>query len=192
MLPFCARPKRSDYTGNDVLGGAKDMSIMADKREKKGGVNYCSAGGPNKTNCSNRTGTPDVSMHYFPSDETLRNKWTRFVCIHRKDFHPKKSSCLCSVHFEESCFEHKPILVANQSGQAIELKKTLIKGSIPTKDTVVPYKSLLTDRKRRKISTAVITNTSRSIKTRYESFVAEKLIFIGNRIVISFVIKQPK
>ena len=43
-------------------------------------------------------------MHYFPSDKKFRAKWTRFVRIHWKDFIPKKSSCLCSAHFEESCF----------------------------------------------------------------------------------------
>lgn len=125
---------------------------MAEKGRKKGGVNYCSAGGPNLANCGNKTGTPGISMHYFPPEESLRDKWTQFVRRHRKDFIPKKRSCLCSVHFEENCFEHKPVLVQTDDGQTIELKKNLIKGSIPTKDTVVPIKSPLNDRKRRQVS----------------------------------------
>ena len=43
--------KRSDYTGNYVLSGSKDTSTMA---EKKG------------SNCPNKTGTPGISLHYFP------------------------------------------------------------------------------------------------------------------------------
>ena len=68
-------------------------------------MNYCAAGGPNKVN-SSRTSAPGISMQYFPKDEILRQEWTRFVRIHRKDFGPKKS-CLCS-HFDDSCFERKP------------------------------------------------------------------------------------
>ena len=63
----------------------------------------------------------------------------------------KKSSCLCSGHLnDESRFEHKSVLVEN--GQNIELKNNSIKGSIPKKDTVVPYKSSFKSRKRRKVS----------------------------------------
>ena len=152
MGPFCARPKRSSYTGSDVVGGSEDDSVMADKRPKKGGMNYCAAGGPNEVNCSNRTGTPGISMHYFPKEESLWQKWTRFVRINRKDFVPKKSSCLCSVHFDDSCFEHKPVSLMDGTGQGIELKKRLIKGSVPTRATVVPYTSPLTERKRRRVS----------------------------------------
>ncbi|XP_068760564.1 uncharacterized protein [Montipora capricornis] len=147
MGPFSARSKRSSYTGSDVFGGSEDDSVMADK----GAKNYCAAGGPNKVNCSNKTGTPGISMHYFPKEESLRQKWTRFVRINRKDFVPKKSSCLCSAHFDDSCFEHKPVTLKDATGEAIELKKRLIKGSVPTRTDVVPYTSPLTDRKRRRI-----------------------------------------
>ena len=77
---------------------------MAEKKAKKGGKNYCSAGGLGGINYDNKTGTPNITMHYFPLDEKLRAKSTRFVRIHRKDFVPKKSSCLCSAHFDKSCF----------------------------------------------------------------------------------------
>ena len=152
MVPFRARPKRSDYTGSDVVGGSEDDSAMADKRAKKGGMNYCAAGGPNKVNCSNKTGTPGISMHYFPKDESLRQKWIRFVRIHRKDFEPKKSSCLCSAHFDDSCFEHKPVFHGDVTGEAVELRKLLIKGSVPSKNSDVPNTSPITERKRRRVS----------------------------------------
>ena len=65
---------------------------------------------------------------------------------------PKKLSCLCSANFDDSCFEHKPLSLMNATGEAIEFKKRLIKGSVPTRTDVVPYTSLLTDRKRRRVS----------------------------------------
>ena len=152
MSPFSARSKRSSFTASDVVGGSEDDSVMADKRAKKGAKNYCAAGGPNKVNYSNKTGTPGISMHYFPKEESLRQKWTRFVRINLKDFVPKKSSCLCSAHLDDSCFEHKPMSLTDATGEAIELKKRLIKGSVPTRTAVVPYTSPLTDRKRRRVS----------------------------------------
>ena len=107
MSPSCARSKRSDFTGYDVASGSESTkagskapvfrkhestfestSIMAEKNAKKGGKNYCSAGGPGRINCDNKTGTPNITMHYFPSDAKLRAKWARFVHIHRKDFVP--------------------------------------------------------------------------------------------------------
>ena len=127
---------------------------MRTREQKKGSKNYCAAGGRNKVNCCNKTGTPGISMHYFPKEESLRQKWTRFVRINRDDFVPKKSSCLCSAQFDDSCFEHKPVSpvsLADATGEAIELKKRLIKGSLPTRTAVVPYTSPLTDRKRRRV-----------------------------------------
>ncbi|XP_015748536.1 PREDICTED: THAP domain-containing protein 2-like, partial [Acropora digitifera] len=147
MGPFCAQPNCSSYTGSDVVGGSEDDSVMADKRAKKGTKNCCAAGGPNNVNCSNKTGTPGIAMPYFPKEESLRQKWTRFVRINRRDFVPKKSSCLCSAHFDDCCFERKPLSLMDATGEAI---KRLIKGSVPTRTDVVPYTSPLTDRKRRR------------------------------------------
>ena len=129
---FCAQPNRSSYTGSEVVGGSEDDSVMADKRANKGAKNYCAAGSPNKVNCSNKTGTPGISMQYFPKEESLRQKWTRFVRINRRDFVPKKSSCLCSAHFDDSCFEHKPLSLMDATGEAIEKRKRLIEGSVRT------------------------------------------------------------
>ena len=90
--------------GRDVGNCSDDSIVMAEKENKKRG-NYCTAGCPNMSNCANNSSTPGISMHYFPKDETLWQKWIRFVRIHRKDFVPSKSATLCSVHFEETCFE---------------------------------------------------------------------------------------
>ena len=152
MGSFCARSNRSPYTGSDVVGGSEEDSVMADKRAKKGAKNYCTAGGPNKVNCSNKTETPGISMHYFPKEESFWQKWTRFVWINRDDLVLKESSCLCSAHSDNSCFEHKPVSLTDATGEAMELKKRLIKGSVPTRTAVVPYMFPITDRKWRRVS----------------------------------------
>ena len=46
-------------------------------------------------------------MFQFPSDPGLREKWTKFVRLHRVDFKAppeKKNISLCSAHFKEECF----------------------------------------------------------------------------------------
>ena len=126
------------------------------KDKKKGGT-YCVAGAPNDVSCKNNTHTPGVSMHNFPRDDVLRQKWTRFVRRHHKDFTPSKSSALCSVHFEDSCYEHLPLALVGESGNALQLKRNLIKGSVPTRDTVLPSSSPLTSRKRRRVSFDLFT-----------------------------------
>lgn len=140
--------------GCDVVNRAQDTTVMAEKRKSRAGKRYCVAGGPNAVNCSNKTGSLGITMHYFPSDETLRQKWTRFVRIHRKDFVPTKSSALCSAHFDESCFHTKGIALVDEEGNSVQPKRTLIAGSTPTRDAVTPYTSPLTSRKRRMVSTA--------------------------------------
>ena len=120
-------------------------------KAKKGG-SYCVAGAPNDVSCKNNTYTTGVSIHYFPKNEAVGQKWVRFVRRHRKDFTPSNSSVLCSVHFEDSCFEYRPIAVPRENGEFIQLKKRLISGSIPTRDTVIPHSSPLTSPKRRRVS----------------------------------------
>ena len=140
----------------DVENTSEDMSFMAAKGKSSTSATYCAAGNPNKTNCANRTGLPGVSMHYFPKDETLRQKWIRFVRIHRKDFVLKKQSALCSAHSDDSCFDIVGIPVYDENGRLIEPpKRRLIPGSVPSKDSLVPWTSPLTSRKRRKVSTRV-------------------------------------
>ena len=142
--------------GCDVISRAEEMigggSIMAETKKRRPCKTYCAAGGPGAVNCANKTGTPGITMHYFPKDETLRQKWTRFVRIHRKDFVSTKSSALRSAHFGETCFHSKSIAAFDASGNPVNQKRRLILGSIPSKDTVVPYTSPLTSRKRRMVS----------------------------------------
>ena len=93
-------------------------------------------------------------MHYFPSDKNLNQTWVKFVCRHRKDFIPSKTSCLCLVHFKDSCFERRPTALSEES--EFKFKRFLIKGSTPTRDTVVPYSSPETKRKRQKVKSIVV------------------------------------
>ena len=140
----------------DVGNTSEDMSVMAAKGKCSTSATYCAVGNPNMTNCANRTGMPGISMHYFPRDETLRQKWIRFVRIHGKDFVLKKQSALCSAHFDESCFDIVGIPVYDESGRLIEPpKRRLIPGSVLSKDSLVPWTSPLTSRKCRKVSTRV-------------------------------------
>lgn len=153
---FPARPKRLYLQGCDVTRLQNVVKIMADKRPAKRGGRYCVAGGPNKTSCTNTSYTEGVSMHYFPSAEDARQKWTKFVRRHRKNFTPSKSSSLCSVHFEDSCFEQRPAVYSEDRVESIRFKRFLIKGSIFTRDTVVPYSSPESSRKRRKVSESIV------------------------------------
>ena len=139
--------------GRDVENCSDDSHAMADKPKNKRRGNCCVASGPNMANCESDSLTPGVTMHYFPKDKTLRKKWTQFAGVHRKDFVPSKSATLCSLHFDKKCFESKPVLFTSaESGKAIHLKRYLIKGSIPTRHTVVPHGPPLTSWKRQVVS----------------------------------------
>ena len=52
-------------------------------------------------------------------------------------FNAKKLSTLCSAHFDESCFEHKPVVTRTNDGKGkvIKFVKRLIKSSIPSRYT---------------------------------------------------------
>ena len=80
--------------------------MEAAKPVKHGGK-YCVAGSGNNKNCRNTSYTLGISMHLFPSDPKIREKWVSFVQKLRKHFNSvsvKKNTALCSAHFEESCF----------------------------------------------------------------------------------------
>ena len=140
--------------GRDVENCSDDSIVMVDNEKKKKRGNYCAAGGHNMSNCTNNSSTPGISMHYFPKNETLRQKWIRFVRIHRKDFVPSKSSTLCSVHFEDTCFESKPwIVTSSETGESLQPKRKLKEDTaVPTRDMVVPLSSPLTSQKQRSVS----------------------------------------
>ena len=128
---------------------------MAEKKKpvKKDG-RYCVAGAPNNQSCTNTSYTPGISMHQFPVDRAVREKWLKFVQRHRVDFKEpiSKHASLCSVHFERGCYENS--LAFTLEGMAnTKRNKVLIKGSIPTIHAVVSEVSEeLTDRKKRQVS----------------------------------------
>ena len=129
---------------------------MAAKRATPTSATYCVARNADMTNCANKTGMPRISMHYFPKDETLRQKWIRFVRIRNSQerFRSiKKQSALCSAHFDETCFDRVGISVYDDSGKLVKPpKRHLVEGSIPSKDSVAPSTSPLSWRKRGKVS----------------------------------------
>lgn len=84
-------------------------------------------------------------MHYFPSEEKFRAKWTCFVCIHRKDwFRRSPHVCVqCTSMRAVLLCKDKPIFVTTDSVQTIEIEKEFIKGSLPSQDTVVPVDTVV-------------------------------------------------
>ena len=113
---------------------------MAEKKKpvRKGG-RYCVAGAPNNRSCTNTPYTPGISMHQFPVDRILREKWVKFGQRHRVGFKEpiSKHASLCSVHFAPSCYEN--CLVFSFEGMAnTKRNRVFIKGSIPTIHAVVP------------------------------------------------------
>jgi len=83
-----------------------------------------------------------ISMHVSPRTFTERVKWKRFVLQHRKNFNPKGSFGVCSLHFTSDCFT-----------RAVHVKGTerrLKAGSVPTiwKEASVS----LSERSRRRVS----------------------------------------
>lgn len=121
--------------------------------KKKRGGRYCVAEAPNNTSCKNNSHTVGISMHQFPKDPVVQNKWVKFVQRHRADFHESsvtKYASLCSAHFEESYYTRK---ISLDLGEHSKQNKVLIRGSIPTRDSVVPERTgTLTERRKRQLS----------------------------------------
>ena len=78
--------------------------------------------------CSN-THSDNISMHKFPKDPEVRQKWEKQVQRTREKWSATESSFLCSNHFEADCFEVDSIL-AEQMG--LKRRKRLKPGAIPT------------------------------------------------------------
>ena len=121
--------------------------------KKKRGGRYCVAGGPKIRSCKNNSHTVGISMHQFPTDPVVRNKWVKFVQRHRADFVASSVTnytSLCSAHFEESCYTRK---ISLDLGEQPKQNKVLIRGSIPTRDSLVPETTdILTERRKRQVS----------------------------------------
>lgn len=126
--------------------------VLADNGPTKRGGKYCAAGSTNNVSFSNTSYSPGISIHRFPSDKVLRQKWTSFVRRHRPNFKPSKTSVLCSAHFEASCLTQ----LASVLSPHFSRKRVLEKGSVPTRDTVVSYApEPLTAREKRQVSSNV-------------------------------------
>jgi hypothetical protein len=95
----------------------------------------CCAGSSSGSLCPSTQFTKDVSLHYFPDqlkDGERHEAWKDFVRKYRPAFKPSKSksSSLCSLHFEDSCFAIRRD-VARELGIRIRLNKD----AVPTVDT---------------------------------------------------------
>lgn len=128
-------------------------SVRATKEKKYLGK-YCVAGGPNKSSCKNNFLTAGISMHEFPKkDSSLRKSWIQFVQRHRHDWQPSSYSCLCSAHFEASCFHNR--IDINLEGTSTTRTKRLLDRSlaVPTVDTVSSERTsdAISSRERRQV-----------------------------------------
>ena len=91
-------------------------------------------GAPNNQSFQNTLFSSGITMQQFPTEAVLREKWIKFVQRHRRDFKPEgKYTSLCSAHFEASCYNF-PIQL-----EGIQMNRILIKGSVPTRDTIITY-----------------------------------------------------
>ena len=114
---------------------------------------HCVAGVPNKRSCKNNSYTDGISMHQFPTDPVVRNKWVKFFQRHRANFHESSVTnytSRCSAHFEESCYTRKISLDLDKQSKQ---NKVLIRGSIPTRDSVTPKRTdILMDRRKSQVN----------------------------------------
>ena len=62
------------FQGCDVKNTLEHTSLMAAKGVSSISATYYAANNSNMTNCAKKTGIPRISIHYFPRDETLRQK----------------------------------------------------------------------------------------------------------------------
>ena len=78
-----------------------------------------------------------ISMHQFPKNPVVQNKWVKFVQRHHADFQESsvtKYTSLCSTHFQESYYMRK---ISLDLGKHSKQDKVVIGGAIPTTDSVV-------------------------------------------------------
>lgn len=128
-------------------------SVQATKEKNYLGK-YCVAGGPNEASCKNNSSIVGISMHEFPKkDSSLRKSWIQFVQRNRHDWQPSSHSCLCSAHFEASCFHQRVDI--NLEGTSTTRTKRLLdrRLGIPTIDTVSSERTsdAISSRERRQV-----------------------------------------
>ena len=129
--------------------------MNAEKLKKRISGKYCVAGGPGNVSCKNNFKTEGVSMHMFPQEDAIREKWVRFVRRHQANWQPSKTSVLCSVHFDASDFEQR--LGLNLGGaESFKTKRWLKKSAVPSKDCVEQQENVVTPRERRKVCVCML------------------------------------
>lgn len=131
-----------------------EYDLHVGKPKKRISGKYCVAGGPGNVSCINNSKTEGVSMHMFPREEAVRDKWVCFVRRHRADWQPSKTSVLCSVHFDASDFEQRLDLNIGDA-ELFKTKRWLKKNAVPTKDLVKQQENVVTPRERRKVCVCV-------------------------------------
>ena len=93
----------------------------------------CVAGGQDGVSCGNSQHTAGITIHRFPNrkkDSGQFRLWVQFVCRHRPNWSPSSDKALlCSIHFEESCFQLRRDIASSLAIQA-----RLIKPAVPTID----------------------------------------------------------
>lgn len=135
-----------------------DSVQVVEKRKKRYSGKFCVAGGPRSVSCNNNSKTQGVSLHLFPRDKVIYNQWIRFVQRHRANWQPSKTSVLCSVHFQSSCFEQRADLNLKDTADTslFRSRRWLKKDATPTIDcAAVVQENVDTsalERSRRKVS----------------------------------------
>ena len=102
-------------------------------------------------------------MHMFPCDETIREKWVRFVQRHRAKWKPSKTPLLCSVHFDVSEIEHRNNLNLGDSS-AFHSKRRLKKDAVPSKDCVGQQETAASSRERRTVSMCLLRERCENVR----------------------------
>lgn len=127
---------------------------MDDSEKKRVNGKFCVAGIDSKRSCTNNSNTPGVSMHMFPKNPVIRQKWIKFVQKRRVDFKaPTAYSALCSAHFKDECFTRPPSLEVLVVGE--KLKRVLVPGAVPTNDcTAKNDKEGPSERENRQVSSS--------------------------------------
>ena len=88
-------------------------------------------GAPNNQSFQNTLFSPGITMHQFPTDAVLREKWIKFVQRHRRDFKPegKDIAVLCILR--------GILLKLSFQLEGMQMNRILIKVSVPTRDTII-------------------------------------------------------
>jgi len=131
-----------------------ECGVIVEKPKKRISGECCVVGGPGKVSCTNNSKTEGVSMHMFPLEDAIRDKWVRFARRHRADWQPSKTCVLCSVHFDASDFE-QGLGLNLEEAESFKTKRCLKKHAVPTKDFVEQQENVVTPRERRKVCACV-------------------------------------